>query len=101
MRAVREIESTACQTTHQAEVGPAGLAGRVSWRTAVFDRLAAFVFIDCRSFRERLQLGPSILQSVLLPVAAAGPILFYRVSAGLWTSIIFLGEGLYIQWPNR
>jgi len=26
---------------------------------------------------------------------------FYRLSKGLWTSIIFLGEGLYIPWPNR
>ena len=35
------------------------------------------------------------------PVAALGPFLFFRLATGLWTSIIFLGEGLYIQWPHR
>ena len=39
--------------------------------------------------------------SLLLPVAALGPFIFFRLATGLWTSIIFLGEGLYIQWPNR
>ena len=38
---------------------------------------------------------------LLLPVAALGPFLFFRLATGLWTSIVFLGEGLYIQWPNR
>jgi len=35
------------------------------------------------------------------PVAALWPLVFYRLSKGLWTSIVFLGEGLYIPWPNR
>ena len=35
------------------------------------------------------------------PIAALGPFLFFRLAKGLWTSIVFLGEGLYIQWPNR
>ena len=39
--------------------------------------------------------------SIWTPVAALGPFLFFRLAKGLWTSIIFLGEGLYIQWPNR
>ncbi len=38
---------------------------------------------------------------ICLPVAALGPFLFFRLATGLWTSIIFLGEGLYIQWPHR
>lgn len=38
---------------------------------------------------------------LLVPVAGVGPLIFFRVSTGLWTSIVFLGEGLYIQWPNR
>ncbi len=33
--------------------------------------------------------------------AAAGPLVFYRHAKGLWTSIIFLGEGLYLSWPSR
>ena len=39
--------------------------------------------------------------SIGIPVTALGPLLFFRVSRGLWLSIIFFGEGLYIQWPNR
>ena len=39
--------------------------------------------------------------SILTPIAAIGPLVFYRLSTGLWTSIIFLGEGLYIPWPNH
>ncbi len=35
------------------------------------------------------------------PAAALAPLAFYRLSKGLWTSIIFLGEGLYIPWPHR
>jgi uncharacterized protein (DUF983 family) len=35
------------------------------------------------------------------PVAALGPPVFYRLSKGLWISIVFLGEGLYIPWLNR
>ena len=39
--------------------------------------------------------------AVWVPVTAAGPILLYRVAKGLWTSIIFFGEGLYFAWPIR
>ena len=39
--------------------------------------------------------------SIWTPTAALGPLVFYRLSKGLWTSIIFIGEGLYIPWPNR
>ena len=38
---------------------------------------------------------------VWTPLAALGPIVFHRLSQGLWVSIIFLGEGLYIAWPHR
>ena len=34
-------------------------------------------------------------------IAALAPFAFYRLSKGLWTSFVFLGEGLYIQWPSR
>ena len=33
--------------------------------------------------------------------AAAGPLAFYRLSRGLWISVVFMGEGLYISWPSR
>ena len=39
--------------------------------------------------------------TIWTPAAALGPFVFYRLSKGLWTSIIFPGEGLYIPWPNR
>ena len=38
--------------------------------------------------------------SILTPIAAIGPLVLYRLSTGLWTSIIFWGEGLYIPWPS-
>ncbi len=34
-------------------------------------------------------------------VAALGPFVFYRLSKGIWISVVFFGEGLYIPWPNR
>ena len=40
-------------------------------------------------------------RSILIPVAVLGPCLCFRLAKGLWTSIIFLGEGLYLPWPNR
>ena len=38
---------------------------------------------------------------IWMPVGSFAPIAFYRLSKGLWTSIIFHGEGLYIPWPHR
>lgn len=37
--------------------------------------------------------------AIWIPVAAFTPVVCYRVAKGLWTSLIFLGEGLYIPWP--
>lgn len=45
--------------------------------------------------------SPLMQLAVGLPLAAAGPLVFYRHAKGLWTSIIFLGEGLYLSWPSR
>ena len=39
--------------------------------------------------------------SIWMPVAAIGPVIFFRFAKGLWTSIVFLGEGLYLAWPTR
>jgi uncharacterized protein (DUF983 family) len=40
-------------------------------------------------------------QSRLWTAAAAfAPVLFFRFAKGLWTSIVFLGEGVYLDWPN-
>lgn len=34
-------------------------------------------------------------------VAALAPFAFFRVAKGVWTGLVFLGEGLYIDWPTR
>ena len=39
--------------------------------------------------------------AIWLPVGVTAPLLLHRVAKGLWTSIIFLGEELYLVWPNR
>ena len=39
--------------------------------------------------------------TIWVPVSVLGPLVFFRLAKGLWTSIIFLGEELYIAWPNR
>jgi uncharacterized protein (DUF983 family) len=39
--------------------------------------------------------------AIWLPVSALAPIAFFRFAKGLWTSIVFLGEGLYLDWPTR
>ena len=44
-------------------------------------------------------ITPDEQLAVWTPMAAMGPFLFYRLSKGLWTSVVFLGEGLYHRWP--
>ena len=39
--------------------------------------------------------------SIGIPVTTLGPFLFFWVSRGLWLSVVFFGERLYIQRPNR
>lgn len=60
---------------------------------------------DGHGFRGNTDLNVSLdapqQLTIWTPAAALGPFVFYRLSKGLWTSIIFLGEGLYIPWPNR
>ena len=46
-------------------------------------------------------ITPAEQLAVWTPTAAAGPFVFYRLSKGLWLSMVFLGEGLYLRWPSR
>ena len=46
-------------------------------------------------------LTPSQQLAVWKATAAIAPFAFHRLSKGLWTSLVFFGEGLYIQWPSR
>lgn len=39
--------------------------------------------------------------TIWVPASVLGPLVFFRFAEGLWTSIIFLGEGLYTAWPIR
>ena len=38
---------------------------------------------------------------IWIPLAVIGPLLLHRPSTGLWTSLVFIGEGLYLRWPRR
>ena len=74
------------------------------WFGAVYVNLglsALLGLLGCLVAGLFMPLSLSLLLRVGLPVAAMGPILFFRLSKGIWTSIIFLGEGLYLQWPNQ
>ncbi len=51
--------------------------------------------------RSLIPLTTSQHIAIWTTLAALAPVLFFRFSRGLWTSIVFLGEGLYLDWPNR
>lgn len=73
------------------------------WFGAVYVNLVLTLGLTSAGFTATQTLTSlSIAQQLWIwtPVAALGPLAFYRLSKGLWTSIIFLGEGLYIQWPR-
>lgn len=46
-------------------------------------------------------ITPAEQLAIWMPVAAAAPFAFYRLSKGLWVSVVFLGEGLYLRWPSQ
>jgi uncharacterized protein (DUF983 family) len=73
------------------------------WFGAVYVNLILTLVLTSAGFTATQTLTPlSIAQQLWIwtPVAALSPFAFYRLSKGLWTSIIFLGEGLYIPWPR-
>ena len=51
--------------------------------------------------RTFLPLTTSQQLAIWTASAALAPFAFHRLSRGLWTSFVFLGEGLYLQWPSR
>ena len=74
------------------------------WFGAVYVNIglsAPLVFTTCLVTNTFSTLTMPEQLGIWIPVAALGPIFFFRIAKGLWTSIIFLGEGLYLQWPNR
>ena len=38
---------------------------------------------------------------IWIPLAVVAPLLLHRSATGLWTSLVFIGEGLYLRWPRR
>lgn len=38
---------------------------------------------------------------IWMPVAVLSPLALARRAHGVWISIVFLGEGLYLPWPSR
>lgn len=74
------------------------------WLGAVYVNLAltlGLVAVGIVLTRTFTSLSTAQQVAIWTPLAGLGPFVFYRASKGLWTSIIFIGEGLYIPWPNR
>ena len=87
---------SACDERFEREPG--------QWFGAIYINLVLTVIIAVAGFTvTQTFTSLSMPQQLWIwtPVAALGPLLFYRLSKGLWTSIVFHGEGLYIPWPNH
>ena len=87
---------TACDEKFERE--PGQWFGAIYINLALTVALAVTGFVITQSFT--LLTMPQQL-TIWVPVSVLGPLVFFRLAKGLWTSIIFLGEGLYIAWPNR
>ena len=87
---------SACGERYEREPG--------QWFGAVYINLGLTVLLTVAGFTVTQTFTTLSMPQQLwiwTPVAALGPLAFYRLSKGLWTSIVFHGEGLYIPWPNR
>lgn len=49
-------------------------------------------------FSTRLMTGQATFQT---GVAVVALFLFFRFAKRAWTSLVFSGEGLYLDWPSR
>ena len=87
---------SACDEPFERE--PGQWFGAVYINLGLTQVLAVTGFLLTESFTS-LTMSQQI--ALWLPAAIVGPIVFHRVATGLWASIIFLGEGLYLAWPNR
>ncbi len=87
---------TACDEKFERE--PGQWFGAIYINLALTVALAVTGFVITQSFT--VLTMPQQL-TIWVPVSVLGPLVFFRFAKGLWTSIIFLGEGLYIAWPNR
>ncbi len=86
---------TACDERFEREPG--------QWFGAIYINLGLTAALAVTGFLLTQSLTPlSISQQLAIwtTVAALSPLLFFRFAKGLWTSLIFLGEGLYLDWPS-
>ena len=87
---------SACDEKFEREPG--------QWFGAIYINLALTVALAVAGFaitESFTSLTMPQQLAIWVPVTVLGPLMFFRFAKGLWTSIVFLGEGLYIAWPNR
>lgn len=90
------VRCSACGERFEREPG--------QWFGAVYINLGltlGAVVVGVVATRALTSLPASHQALIWTPFAALAPFVFHRFSQGLWVSIIFLGEGLYIAWPHR
>jgi uncharacterized protein (DUF983 family) len=71
---------------------------------AVYINLGLTAVLTATGFllTERLTQLPLFQQQILWSaMAALGPFVFFRFAKGVWTGLVFLGEGVYLDWPSR
>ena len=74
------------------------------WCGAVYVHLSltlGFAIVGYLGLQTFTFISPDEQLAIWTPMAAMGPFMFYRLSKGLWTSVVFLGEGLYLRWPTQ
>lgn len=87
---------SACDEKFERE--PGQWFGAIYINLGLTEAVAVSGFMLTHSFT-RLTMSQQL--AIWMPVAAIAPFLFFRFAKGLWTSIVFLGEGLYLDWPPR
>jgi uncharacterized protein (DUF983 family) len=86
---------SACDEMFERE--PGQRFGAIYINLGLSEALAVSGFLFTDSFTQ-FTLDQQL--AIWMPVAALLPFLFFRFAKGLWTSIVFLGEGLYLDWPT-
>ena len=74
------------------------------WFGAVYVNLCLTLLLVTGGYllaRAFTPLSPVQQLWIWIPLAVIGPLLLHRPSTGLWTSLVFIGEGLYLRWPRR
>ena len=86
---------SACDEKFEREPGQWLGAIYINLALTALATLTGFVLTDSYT-----ALSVAQQSTVWTAAAAFGPIIFFRFAKGLWTSIVFLGEGVYLDWPN-